>query len=120
MSHRENTKAEKRRFPRVKKLYLLSYVNRLEGRQTSPVSIGRTLDISPAGIRIEVFQDIEIDSEMEMEIGLKKFDSTIRGKVMRVQKIAEKDYIIGIRFDQEQPDLSDEIKIQGQWDHVDL
>ncbi len=63
---------EKRDYPRVKKLYLISYVNKDKGRSLSPIAMGRTLDISPSGIRLEVYQSLIINSNIEMEIGLQE------------------------------------------------
>lgn len=114
MSNEGNGKIEKRSYPRVKKLYLISYVNKAEGHQTSPVSMGRTLDISPVGVRIEVYRDIKIDSIMEMEIGLKEFNFSVQGKVVRVQEVDKKVYILGIQFDEFQPELNDIAKNIGQ------
>jgi len=107
MSNEGNDKIEKRSYPRIKKLYLISYVNKTEGHQTSPVSMGRTLDISPVGVRIEVYRDIKIDSIMEMEIGLKELNFSVQGKVVRVQEVDKKVYILGIQFDEFQPELGD-------------
>ena len=107
MSNEGNDKIEKRRYPRVKKLYLISYINKAEGQQTSPVSMGRTLDISPIGVRVEVYRDIKIDSIMEMEIDLKEFNFSVQGKVVRVQEVDKKVYILGIQFDEIQPELDD-------------
>lgn len=107
MSNEGKDRIEKRSYPRVKKLYLISYVNRTEGHQTSPVSMGRTLDISPVGVRVEVYRNINIDSIMEMEIGLKEFNFSVQGKVVRVQEVDKKVYILGIQFDEFQPELDD-------------
>jgi len=69
--------------------------------------MGRTLDISPVGVRIEVYRDIKIDSIMEMEIGLKELNFSVQGKVVRVQEVDKKVYILGIQFDEFQPELGD-------------
>ena len=105
MSHEGDDKVEKRSYPRVKKLYLISYINKTEGHQTSPVSMGRTLDISPIGVRVEVYRNIKIDSIMEMEIDLKDFNLSVQGKVVRVQEIDKKVYVLGIQFNEYQPEL---------------
>ena len=119
MGNKGNNKIEKRGYPRIKKLYLISYINKVEGHQVSPVSMGRTLDISQTGVRVEVYQHIKVDSTMEMEIGLREFNFSVQGKVVRLQEVGEKVYIIGIQFDEIQPELGDEDKGIGQWDNVD-
>ena len=63
---------EKRSYPRLRRLYLISYINKEGDRQITPVSMGRTLDISPIGVRVEVFQQIGLESKMEMEIGVEE------------------------------------------------
>ena len=83
---------EKRNYPRVRKLYLVSYVNESEGRGHSPVSMGRTLDISPSGIRMEVYQRLTIDSIIELEIGIAEDRFSVRGKVVRVKQVDERQH----------------------------
>ncbi len=119
MSNEGNYQIEKRGYPRVKKLYLISYVNKATGQQTSPVSMGRTLDISPTGVRVEAYRNIRVNSIMEMEIGLREFNFSVKGKVVRVQEVSEKIYNLGIQFDEIQPELSAKNRGMGQWDQVD-
>lgn len=121
MGNEENGNTEKRSSPRLKKLYLISYRSEVEGQQhqSAPVSMGRTLDISQTGVRVEVYRDIKVDSKMEMEIGLKEFNFSVQGKVVRSKEVDDKVYIIGIQFDEIQPELGDERRGIGQWDHVD-
>jgi len=96
---------EKRDYPRVNKLYLISYIPKEGGRQTSPVSMGRTLDISPSGVRIEVFQPINVESEMEMEIAMEDSQFSVKGKVVRSLESGKDVYILGIHFDDVCDDL---------------
>ena len=42
---------------------------------------------------------------MEMEIDLKDFNLSVQGKVVRVQEIDEKVYVLGIQFNEYQPEL---------------
>ena len=96
---------EKRAYPRVNKLYLISYIPKEGDRQTSPVSMGRTLDISPSGVRIEVFQNINVGSEMELEIAVEDSQFYINGKVIRSLESGKNVYILGIHFDDVCDDL---------------
>ncbi len=96
---------EKRNYPRVNKLCLISYIPKEGGRQTSPVSMGRTLDISQSGVRIEVFQPINVESEMELEIAIEDAQFFIEGKVIRSLESGEDVYILGIQFDEVFDDL---------------
>ncbi len=105
MDKMKNNTEEKREYPRVNKLYLISYIPKERGRQTSPVSMGRTLDISPSGVRIEVFQQVNVESEMELEIAMEDTQSYINGKVIRSLESGKNVYILGIHFDDVCDDL---------------
>ncbi len=100
---------EKRDHPRVEKLYLISYLNKEEGRQISPILLGRTLDVSASGTRIEVFQKVNIDSELELQIIKKDALFIVTGSVLRVTKISDKDFIIGVNFSEVQNELADSL-----------
>ncbi len=96
---------EKRDYPRVKKLYLISYLNKENGRQISSISMGRTLDLSASGIRVEVFQTINIDSEMELEIIRDETLFKVTGSVLRVTSTGDEIFVLGIQFDEVQEEL---------------
>jgi len=103
-----------RRAPRLNRLLLTAYVNRDGKEQKTPVSLGRTLDISVTGVGMEVFQEVEIGSEMELDLDLKDTLLTVHGKVVHVRRDGEDRYIIGIEFDEllDQPEivLTDAVK----------
>ncbi len=109
---------EKRTYPRIKKLYLISYINKDKGRTISPISMGRTLDISPSGIRLEVYQYLIKDSIIEMEISFQDERLVVKGKIVRVEQIEEKTYIVGIQFDEPLSILGFSSGLQGHWDHI--
>ncbi len=101
-----------RRHPRIRGLYLVSYTNREKGVQKFPVSLGRTLDLSKSGIRLEVFQEIVMGSEMEVEIGIREDNIVIRGRVVRVDVHPNgKSREIGIEFDEASEILARELSI---------
>ena len=103
-----------RRAPRQNRLLLTAYVNRDGKEQKTPISLGRTLDISVTGAGMEVFQEVEIGSEMDLDLDLKDTLLTVHGKVVHVRRDGEDRYIIGIEFDEllEQPEivLTDAVK----------
>ena len=107
MTETTSTQDERRRYTRVRALYLLSYVSRSGDEQKTPISMGRTLDVSPAGVRIEVHQPIEKGSEMEMTIGVKEDAFPVRGKVIYSTSTngAGGMHQIGIEFDGTHPGL---------------
>ena len=95
-----------RRYPRVHKLFLLAFVNCADGGQKSPISLGRIFDLNQAGVGIEVFQDIEVGSEMEMEIDLHDTIIHAHGKVAYVRPEEEGKFRLGIEFSESQPLLA--------------
>jgi c-di-GMP-binding flagellar brake protein YcgR len=100
---------EYRRSPRVNRLLLTAYVNRDGKEQKTPVSLGRTLDISLTGVGMEVFQEIQIGTVMDLDLDLKDFILTVHGKVVHVRHEQDDRYVIGIEFDEilEQPEIVD-------------
>jgi len=110
MEYEEDTIEEKRGYPRVKNLYLVSYIHKEAGRQIAPVSMGRTLDISPSGVRLEVFQQIKAESEMEMEIALEDSQVSVRGMVLRALETGDDVYVLGIRFNEVCAELNNFIR----------
>jgi hypothetical protein len=96
-----------RRAPRLNRLLLTAYVNREGKEQKTPISLGRTLDISVTGVGMEVFQEVEIGSEMDLDLDLKDTLLTVHGRVVHVRRDGEDRYVVGIEFDEllEQPEI---------------
>jgi PilZ domain-containing protein len=88
-----------RRYPRISRLCLITFVNREAGEQRTPVSVGRTLDISPVGVGLEVFEEVRAGSTMEMEIALEGALLEVKGKVVHVTSREEGRAVIGVAFD---------------------
>ena len=95
-----------RRYPRVHKLFLLAFINCADGGEKSPVSMGRIFDLNQAGVGIEVFQEIEVGSEMEMEIDLHDTIIHAEGKVAYALQEGEGKFRLGIEFSEPQPQLA--------------
>ncbi len=102
---------EMRQAVRVSKLFLTSYVNSDEQGQRTPVSLGRTLNVSGKGAGMEVFQEIETGTLMDMELDVKGQLLTIRGRVIHVQSEGDGCFIVGIEFDEPQ-DMLEELPIE--------
>ncbi len=100
---------EKRKHPRLKSLHLLSYINKEQGVQKCGISMARTLDISPAGVKVEVYQAVNKDSEMEMEIAVEESIFSVQGKVIYTQETSNNNYIIGIEFYELSPQLASQL-----------
>jgi hypothetical protein len=98
-----------RRYPRIHKLFLLAFVNCEEGRQRSPVSMGRIFDLNQAGVGIEVFQEIQVGTEMEMEIGLHDTVIHAHGKVAYSRPEGDGVFKLGIEFSELQEQLAAQV-----------
>lgn len=96
---------EPRQSTRVHKLFLTSYVNRDDKEQKTPVCVGRTLDVSTTGVGMEVFQEVEAGSTMDLEFDLQGSLLTVQGRVVHVRREGEGNYIIGVEFDEPQKSL---------------
>lgn len=94
---------QRRAFPRVSKLYLTAYVNREGEEQKTPVSMGRTINISRVGVGMEVYQKLEVGSVMEMEIALEDEQLlAIKGTVVHITSTEDGTFVAGIKFDEVQ------------------
>ena len=59
-----------RRASRVRSVHLVAYTDKTRERETASISLGKTLDLSPFGIRIEVNERLEKGDLIELEIGV--------------------------------------------------
>ncbi len=98
---------ELRQSVRVSKLFLTSYVNRDEQGQRTPVSLGRTLNVSRQGVGMEVFQEIETGTLMDLELDVKGRILPVRGRVIHVQDEGSGCFMVGIEFDEPQEGLEE-------------
>jgi hypothetical protein len=76
-----------------------------------PLSLGRTVDISPSGVGMEVYQEVAVGTAIEMEIDLELPPVLTLGKVVRVDPLDNGNYLIGIKFDEEQQLLQGKIAV---------
>ena len=94
---------EKRNYIRLDSLHLLDYlVIDRQGRQTT-YSMGRTLDVSEHGLKIEVTQAVHKDDTLLVTVGLEDDLIDLTGEVKYCEKISDR-YTLGIEFS----DISDE------------
>ncbi len=94
---------QRRAFPRVDKLYFIAYVNREGEEQKTPVSMGRTVNISMVGVGMEVYQRLSVDSVMEMEIAVDEGRlMSLKGTVVHITAMDEGKFYAGIKFDEVQ------------------
>ncbi len=111
MENSRNVNEEKRGNPRVQKLFMIAYLPKGDGPSRTPISLGRTVDISPSGVGMEVYKELAVGTVMEMEIDLDDLPVPAWGKVVRADPLGNGNYLIGIRFDDNQEML--QAKIAG-------
>ena len=109
MGKEEKTVTERRRYPRIESLCLVSYTNKVEEVQKTAVSMAKTLNISTGGAGIEVYQPIPCESTMEMEISVMEDIFSVQGKVVHSTKLPNGNFVIGVSFDQLQEKLSSSV-----------
>jgi len=93
---------ERRRYARIASLNLTAIVPKKGNAHTALVSMARTLDLSPAGARIEVHQNIELGARVELDIAIAEEITRVNGSVMHVEPLEQGGYILGIEFDETQ------------------
>lgn len=97
------TDNEKRNFIRMDALHLLDYlVIDREGRQTT-YSMGRTLDVSEQGLKLEVTHAVSPGDTLLITVGLEDDLIDLTGEVIHCEQEANR-FVLGIEFS----DISDE------------
>jgi len=95
---------ELRRSPRIISLNLVSVAKVDETGVPTLDAMGRTLDISEGGIKLETFTTIPIGSEVELGIGLGEEIIHPNARVVYLEEIEEGKYIMGLNFSGLQPE----------------
>jgi hypothetical protein len=98
MEKERNHIPERRLYPRVNFAYLITYIQGEQEPQKSDVSMARTINISPAGLALEVYEPINPDSCMEMEIFADEHVFSVEGKVVYLRNLPNGNFSIGIMF----------------------
>lgn len=90
--------SERRRAPRRPLLYLTTFTPAQAGEPSDIVGLGRTRDVSQAGLRLETDRGLSQGAVVDLDIAIEERIVHAEGEVVHVQ--AEKDglYSIGIRF----------------------
>jgi hypothetical protein len=91
---------EKRRFPRLSSLNLVSYTHLNDQNIPDDGGIGRTRDLSKGGVTIQTHKPFPVNSVLQLDIALEERLISVRGQVIHVQKLEGDLYDIGICFTQ--------------------
>lgn len=94
-----SSRKERRSHPRLRRIFLLTYVNKAGGIQRTPLLMARTLDISRSGIQVETREPLPVDSRLEMTIAVRDAVLSVRGRVMHVTAGPRGAHRIGVEFD---------------------
>ncbi|MGB5987166.1 MAG: PilZ domain-containing protein [Desulfobacterales bacterium] len=105
MTPQSDDSPERRRYARIDSLNLTAIVPKEGDAPLSQVSMARTLDLSPAGARIEVHQKIDLGSRVELEIAVAEEITHVHGTVVHVEPTEPGGYLLGIEFDEAQSAL---------------
>jgi hypothetical protein len=89
---------EQRKSRRIRSLHLTSYVPRKGSEQEYIVSIGRTLDVSKGGVKVETHRELAKGTELDMDIAVEDRVITAKGVVVHVEPLSGGLYGTGIRF----------------------
>jgi phosphopantetheine adenylyltransferase len=96
-AHLESVR-EKRRSPRIRSLNLATYVPKKDDKQEYIISIGRTLDVSEGGAKIETHRKLDRGLQLELEIAVENQIISARGEVLYSTELADGLFGTGIRF----------------------
>ena len=96
-AHLESVR-EKRASPRIRSLNLASYVPKKDEKQEYIISIGRTLDVSEGGAKIETHRKLDRGLQLELEIAVEDQIISAKGEVLYSTELADGLFGTGIRF----------------------
>jgi hypothetical protein len=111
MKNSGSTPEEKRGTPRVQKLYMIAYLPKAGDAPRTPISLGRTVDLSPCGVGMEIYQEVAVGTAIEMEINFEPLPIPAFGKVVRVDPLENGNFLVGISFDKPQELLETRISL---------
>ena len=89
---------EKRASPRIRSLLLASYLPRKGEQQEYIISIGRTLDVSEGGAKIETHRQLDKGLQLELEIAVEDQIISAKGEVLYSQELRNGLFGTGISF----------------------
>jgi hypothetical protein len=92
------TTANHRKHPRIDSLNLLHYTCIDQHQQEVGQGMGRTLNVSVSGIRLETHAPLDTDSVVALTIGLEDDTIQIKGQVVHLEPNSEGRFEAGIEF----------------------
>ena len=99
MGEREpESKREKRGSRRIRSLNLTSYIPKKGDEQEHIVSIGRTIDVSGGGVKVETHRKLAEGTKLDMDIAIEERIVTATGEVVHSEELENGLFGTGIRF----------------------
>ena len=92
------TKEEKRRHLRIDSMHLLNYVFTDEAQEGTTQGMGRTLNVSEAGILLETHAPIDVGYVVSLTIGIEEEVVDIKGRVVYTKENDNDMFESGIEF----------------------
>jgi hypothetical protein len=89
---------EKRASRRIRSLNLTSYTPKKGEQQEYIVSIGRTLDVSDGGVKVETHRELAEGTELDLDIAIEDKIISARGEVLYAEPLKNGLFATGIRF----------------------
>ena len=79
---------ERRDYPRVRALYHV-VLTRNGGTDEISVTVGRTIDVSESGVRVEIPGSLCIDDKVRLEIAVEETVVNAQGRVIRAMRLGD-------------------------------
>ena len=89
---------ERRASPRHRSLYLSSYIPKKGEQQEFNISLGRTLDVSEGGVKIETHRKLDNGTELELDIAIEDEIISAKGKVLYSGELEDGLFGTGVNF----------------------
>ena len=92
------TDQNRRRALRVRSINLVAYAGKRRERQKTSISMGKTLDLSQSGVRIQVSTGLEEGDLLEIEIGAGEELIQAEARVVHVELVEGGFFEVGAEF----------------------
>ena len=89
---------EKRTSRRIRSLNLTSYTPKKGDQQEYIISIGRTLDLSEGGAKVETHRKLAKGTKLDLDIAIDDNVISVQGEVLHAEELKNGLFGTGIRF----------------------
>ena len=89
---------EKRASRRIRSLNLTSYTPKKGDQQEYIISIGRTLDVSEGGAKVETHRELAKGTKLDLDIAIEDRIISAQGEVLHAEQLKNGLFGTGIRF----------------------